>query len=410
MTDKYFSSDIIRLKKALIKRLEWGPAEEWHSSMFTELSKSIFARVGVMISAITLKRFFGVIKHEGVPSITTLDVLSKFMEYENWRTFRLNKRRNILPSVRGVTSRSAYVLFGFALAIVTVLLIANQRPEIPEWPEGITFSSRALTKSYPNSVVFDLDLKQVKADRIQIQQYWDTRKTIDIAVDQRQATGIYYFPGYFRAKLMIDGISIKEHDLFLKSNGWIGTIEYEPVPKYFTPKTTGDNGLNYPSELLAEIIESETPLVSVYHYIDDMGNVSGDNFHLEASIKNSYDDKWAVCQAAQIYIIGSSGAMIFPFSKVGCSSENNLMLNDVYLDGKEVDLSAFGVDLDNYTSIKIDVKEQDVSIAIRDQKIYQGTYSSSMGRLVGLRFKFLGLGEVEFFQLKDQHQRALTFE
>jgi len=99
--------------------------------------------------------------------------------------------------------------------------------------------------------------------------------------------------------------------------------------------------------------------------------------------------------------------MIIPFSKVGCSSDNWMMLNDVYLDGKKNDLSAFGVDLTDFTSIKILVRDKQVSISIRDQEIYNGEYQKTMGELVGLRFKFLGLGEIQSFLIKDQYLKEV---
>jgi hypothetical protein len=407
MTDKNFDSEILRLQKELERKLEWGPAVKWHSSMFDELTEKIYLVSNVMISSATLKRFFKVVRHDGTPSITTLDVLSKFLEYENWRAFRLSKKKRLWSIIEGLPNRSMYVSFGFLLAFITIMLIANRKPAFSVVPDDISFSSRTLTINYPNSVVFDFDLKDIVTDSIYIQQYWDPSKTVAIDKNQSQATGIYYFPGYFRAKLVIDGQPVKEHDLFLRSNGWMGTIEYEPIPKYFTPKKIEENGLSYPKELEVEISSSDQPLVSVYHFINDLGDISGDDFKLEATIKNTYDEKWAICHSSRIYLIGTRGAMIIPFSKVGCSSENNLMLNDLYLNGKENDLSNFGVDLTEFTDIKVDVNNKNVIISLGGQDVYNGNYNDTMGNLVGLRIKFLGLGEIKTLRLLDQYEKEV---
>ena len=151
-------------------------------------------------------------------------------------------------------------------------------------------------------------------------------------------------------------------------------------------------------------------MVSVYQFIDDLGNVSADNFHLETSIQVAFNDKWAICQAARIYIIGTDGAMIFPFSKLGCSSDNNLLLNDVYLNGNKHDLSAFSANLIETTSLELQVFDKKVSVLINGIKVYQNTYSESMGRLVGLRYKFLGLGEVKSLSIKDKAGALITLE
>lgn len=396
-------SEIRKLQNQLIKKLGWGPASQWHSSMFTELSQKVFEATAVKLSIATLKRFFGVLKYDGTPSITTLDALSSFLGFENWRGFKLSKKSKLSDLKEGISHKFIYAIIGFFAALIFIFLIANRNPSPLPIPEGITFSSKSVTNTYPNSVVFDFDLKDLATDSIQIQQYWDRSKTIPIRKEQKQATGIYYFPGYFEAKLMVDGNAIKKHDLFLRSNGWIGTIEYEPIPKYFTPLEQSQNSLHYPAFLSEEISNSEKPLTIAYHYINDLGNVSGDQFDLSVKIKNTYADKWAVCQSSQIYIIGTGGAMIIPFSKVGCSSDNNLMINDFYLNGKEHDLSAFGTNLDHPTPIRILNEGQKLSVFIKDQKVFSTSYSESMGKLVGLRFKFLGLGTVDSLELQDQN-------
>ncbi|MEM6524501.1 MAG: hypothetical protein AAF693_11940 [Bacteroidota bacterium] len=99
--------------------------------------------------------------------------------------------------------------------------------------------------------------------------------------------------------------------------------------------------------------------------------------------------------------------MVIPFSKPGCSSDNDLMLNDLYLDGKEHDLSAFGTNFDDFTSIVIKNKGQNVQVSVYDKVVYEREYQDSMGRFVGLRFKFIGLGEVEDVQLFDQENRPV---
>ncbi|MEQ9007543.1 MAG: hypothetical protein RLP12_06645, partial [Ekhidna sp.] len=199
------------------------------------------------------------------------------------------------------------------------------------------------------------------------------------------------------------------HDLFLKSEGWLGLIEYAPTPKYFVPEIDG-TALSFPEEIKKEIIAREKPVVSSFHFIDDLGRVSGDNFSFSATVKNVFDDRWAVCQAMSIYFIGSTGAMIIPFSKIGCSSDNNLMLNDTYLRGKEHDLSPLSADFTDPVELSIQVEKKQVSILIGGKEVYTEAYKESMGKLVGARIKFKGLGEVLDFKLKDQNGELVLLQ
>tara|TARA_R110002073_G_scaffold128999_3_gene275123 strand:+ start:83947 stop:84783 length:837 start_codon:yes stop_codon:yes gene_type:complete len=261
----------------------------------------------------------------------------------------------------------------------------------------IEFRSHPITESIPNSVVFDFDLNDVTSDSIYIQQFWDETKTIKINAEQKQATGIYYYPGYFRAKLLVDGTIIKENDLFIKSNGWLATIDYEPIPKYFK---SIDN-LSLPLQGISEITESEKPLTSTFHYVDDLKELSGDNFRLKTTIKNSYNDKWAVCQNATIIIVGTKSAHMIPFAITGCSSDMGIMMSDVFLSGKEHDLSSLSIDLSKLTDIEIEVINKQITVYADSKKLFSSAYNESIGRIVGLRYRFLGAGEVSQMTLSN---------
>lgn len=391
-----------RLQQELERQLDWGPPSAWHNSMFTELSELIIQKCKVDLSPTTLKRFFGTVNHNGSPSTTTLDTLSQFVGYENWRSFKLSSKKVTWLSNFQLPSKGLYLSLGFLAAFIVIVLIGTKRPQGSVSLESLSFSSRPVTNSFPNSVVFDFDLKGVDVDNMRIQQYWDPEKTISISKDQKQATGIYYFPGFFRARLMIGSDTASQHDLFLRSNGWMGTIDYSPIPKYFTPASSAESVLTLPQSLTKEIEASEEGETSTYHYVNDLGNVDGDNFQLDATIKIDYTEKWAVCQRALIYVLGSKSALIIPFSKIGCSSDNWVMLSDNYLDGKQSDLSAFGCDLSQFTDVSISATDKNVVVSIAGAEVYQDSYTKTIGRIIGLRFKFLGYGEVKAFSLQNQ--------
>ncbi len=399
MATKSQDPNIQKLKSAVEKTLQWGAVNSWHSKMFEELSDKVFEKTNTMLSVATLKRFFGVVSHSGMPSTTTLDALSKFVGADNWRSFKVatpTRRFKIKAPGKGM-----YMTLGFLLAIVVISLIGNRRPPLEINSSEFEFSSKVLSREYPNSVVFDFKIPEhLETDSLHIQQYWDPSRTIKLEKHHSQATGIYYFPGYFRAKLMVEGQEAQSHDLFLKSNGWMGMVEYDEVPKYFTPFQENDQ-LSIPDEILNEVKDRDQSLITSLHWIDDLGNVSGDNFTFKTTIVNTFDDRWAVCQRLAIYFIGTTGAMIVPFSKIGCSSDLNLMLSNVYLRGKEHDLSALSADFTTPQDLFIDVNQKQVRVSIQGKEVYQAEYQDAMGRLVGVRFKYIGAATVESFQLKD---------
>lgn len=408
-----------KLVKVCLRQIEdklgWGNAAQWHNEVFIELSETIEKETHVLLSPTTLKRVWGRVNYENAPSISTLNALSQFAGYLNWRDFK-NKvdsknpswiERKITPNARIIVV-SASVLTLVFISLFSMIGIGNKNATIDS--SQIKFSSYPIAEGIPNSVVFDFDLNGVKSDSIYIQQFWDRTKTIKIKPGQKQATGIYYYPGYFRAKLLIDGKKIKQHDLFIKSNGWLGTVDYHPIPKYIKEVRQTSNKLSLPSDIIDEIVRSEEPLVSSFHYVKNFEKVSGDNFVLNTTIKNVYRDKWAVCQHASIIIMGTKSSLIIPFSIPGCASELGIMLSETYLNGKEHDLSELGLALTTFKNIKIKVKEKHLTLSAENEKIFSKAYHESIGDIAGIRYHFLGAGEVKSIQLTDISKEIILID
>lgn len=267
------------------EKLGWGPAGEWHSEVFVELSETIQKETHVLLSPTTLKRVWGKVNYKSAPSISTLNVLAQFAGYANWRDFKNKTETQQVGTKVATQSSNQRKLFLYAVGIAVLFIsiyaaIGVKTDTLSEFDfSAIEFSSRPIAKGLPNSVVFDLDLKGLESDSIYIQQYWDPTKTIKLKPNQTRATGQYYLPGYFRAKLLVEGAIKKEHDLFIKSEGWLGTIDYEPIPKYFDESyIRPTQNLLLPSSAITEIASNEKPLVSSFHYVNDFGELSGDNF------------------------------------------------------------------------------------------------------------------------------------
>ncbi len=398
------------------KKLGWGNANQWHNDVFIELSDLIHENTHVLLSPTTLKRVWGKIAYKSAPSISTLNTLSQFAGYENWRDFKNKSNiRKPLWIEKKVAQNIGVIVIAASIMTIAFIsfysMIGSKKSKLDLTDlSKVTFSSKPIAKGLPNSVVFDFNLNNIESDDIYIQQYWDKTKTIKIKSIQDQATGIYYFPGYFGAKLLIDGEVIREHDLFIKSNGWVGTIDYKPIPKYIDQKDLFGSYLSVPASILGEIKTNEDPVVSSFHFVNDFNDVSGDNIFINTSVRNSYREKWAVCQSLRIVILGTSGAMVIPFSIPGCVSDINLMLNDVYLKGKEHDLSAFGADFSKFRNIDIIIKEKTATIFIDNIKVYSSSYNEPIGNFVGVRYKFLGAGEVSFLKVTKKDGKIILHE
>jgi len=87
MIDPIDVKSLLRLKVLIEEQLEWGEIAHWRSYDFEKLSGKIQEKTGVVLSISTLKRIFGKVSYESSPSVTTLNTLSQFVGFEDWRIF-----------------------------------------------------------------------------------------------------------------------------------------------------------------------------------------------------------------------------------------------------------------------------------------------------------------------------------
>ncbi len=405
--------------KLIEQKLGWRPADEWRNYEFTELSEKILDVTNVNLSATTLKRIFGKLKYDSLPSSATLNALAAFLGYSSWMNFKSQQQLNKQPEIKAdvVEERSSFfkrkvwpvsaAVVGIS-AILAFTFLSGRSVHPLKNEKEIVFKSKPLADGLPNSVVFNVDLKGNAPDKIVIQQSWDSTRTVSLKPGQTEATGIYYIPGYFRAKLILDGKIIKEHDLFIKSDTWMATIDHQPVPTYVKNENLLMNEKMEVSEnVLNEIKTISKPTWLTYHLVKPFGGLQSDNFTLESSIKNYFAEGSAVCKTAKIFVLCSKGAFIIPFSIPGCISDVNLKVNDVYLQGKSNDLSAFRADLSDWADVKVEAKDRLMKIFLNDKLIRQETYKEDAGEVVGLRFSFLGAGAVKNVKLMNEKGEAV---
>lgn len=75
------------------------------TSDFDYLSETIFRRIGVHISASTLKRLWGYSSERVTPRLSTLSFLAKFIGYKDWNEFCQNNEKTIANTSAHILNR-----------------------------------------------------------------------------------------------------------------------------------------------------------------------------------------------------------------------------------------------------------------------------------------------------------------
>ncbi len=382
--------------------MSWGPCSDWTNEEYMSACRQILEATGVSLSHTTLKRICGKVRYDNSPSMTTLNALAVFVGYEHWREL-MNAVSNGKPvakrfrfSRRTGWIAAATVAFGLVLSFTII-----KSGELPgNISDQVVFTSRPVTTTYPNSVVFDLDLAGISSDDMRIQQYWDPTKTISLSPGQTAATGIYYLPGYYRASLIVDETVVKGHDLFLKSDGWIATIGGDSIPNYISEEVAIDGKITVSDSIVNIIADRSKPTSLTYHYVAETG-IDADNFQLTTTFRNTLASGPSVCKSLRLLVLCTKSAIIVPVSIPGCISNNNLMVSDQYFSGKENDLSAFSSNMTGPQHLRLSNRNQTLTVFLNDEEVKQVPYNDSLGKIAGFRFAFLGAGEILSLEVND---------
>ncbi len=261
----------------------------------------------------------------------------------------------------------------------------------------------------PNTVIFTYDVKESNTDSVFIQQSWDPKLRHKVEKSGSIFTTTYYYPGFYKAKLLLDDQIVSEKDLYIKSDGWIGTIEKSPVPFYLDEgEISGSDMIEISSDHLVERgydLNSELPNTDLY-IVEDFGEVSGNNFKLTTRFKNTLGRGEAICQKTSVFILCSETPFIIPFSIKGCIGELNMMLPGKFIGGQKNDLSGFGVDFSDWIELEVTVVNGLLEIKVNSQAVYKDTLSVDPGKLVGVRYKYHGTGAVRSLEIQSAGQLA----
>ncbi|MBD2755169.1 hypothetical protein [Spirosoma validum] len=418
---------LARCRQLIEEKVGWGSGESWATQDFERLSELIAQQTSVSLSITTLKRVWGRVKYDSAPTTTTLNTLVQFAGYENWQQFKTTSQLQyvapgISPDVVTVSAPEplqkpvlrrwwigAGLLVGLVGLSVFFLNYVNHRPLSPEL---FSFSSQYVAKGIPNSVVFHYDATASPTDSVFIQQSWDPRRRQLVPKEGHEHTSIYYYPGYFRAKLVVGKQIVQEQDLLIPSEGWNVAIEQEPVPVYVKPKEVIHNGsLGIPVTLIQHqniSMQPKLPMVQ-YRYVQEFDGLRNDNFTLETRVKSDFKQGSSVCQHVTIMILCKNQYFAIPLSAKGCVGDLNLYLAGHFAEAKTKNLSGFGADLSKWVDMRCDVRNKKAQLFVGGKKAYEAVLPTEAKDIIGISYDFEGTGSVDFVRF-TQPDGKVVFE
>ena len=410
-------SDLKQLLLVIERQLDWGDPSEWQSRDFEILNELILEKTKISLSASTLRRIWGRVEYNHLPSGTTLDTLSRFAGFENWRAFiKHNSSKGgqtvsvIIPveKTRRVPGRWLSAgLVVFAIIIAGVAGIYMKRADPPINKDKYTFYSHPVTRTIPNSVIFNYDARVSPTDSVFIQQSWDPQGRSKVDKDRHQFTSIYYRPGFYHAKLVVNKQVVKEHALMIPSDGWLGLIGHQPVPVYLDRKEfMFADRLQIPVSAITQKnipLEPQPPVVELYN-VGNFKPVPLKNFSFSTQVRNDFGQGSAACRVIIVYLFTDGYPIIASLSNKGCVSGLRILNGYEFFPGKTNDLSGFGADMSQWQKFSCKANGKNIEYYVNDKLAFTTPMPPYRANIIGISYEFEGTGAVKDVHLKDGDQ------
>lgn len=426
MTAPAIPHPVSKLKTQMESQLQWGESTTWSNYDFEKLSEQIAEKTSVSLSVSTLKRIFGKVNYKSEPSLTTLNALSQFLNYDDWRDFlNKNPENTVIPTLKEeilpipLTKTPSWnrqrlallVLILVSLGIFSFFFLSSK----PKYnPEDFRFTSKTiLTQGLPNSVVFDFDATKANPqDSVFIAQSWDVRRKVWVNKNDKHHSSIYYYPGYFKAKLMIGKEIIKEHDIQIKTDGWLGLVEADwgKEPLYFkTSEMVKSQTVEVNKELLNKYnltLHPTPPKVRFFNQKDIKG-IMTDNFTFETELKSGEAEGANLCQKVTVLLQAKNDILIATLADQGCIGDISLAAYGQYIESKKEDLSGFGCNPTEWTKLRIECRQGKMTFYVNNQQAYTTKILNPATEIVGVQYRFNGTGAVRNTWLEGKKSKVI---
>lgn len=399
-------------------RFNRGSAIHWKNGDFTDLGKVVFQETGVNISTNTLKRIFGKISvdEDYLPQQATLDALIKYGGYQIGDELSLTPMSNVRPAAPGGVKPTNQSTRFKRMAVVVLVLMAGgiglvKYLNTPNQLKG-SITLQNTSGLLPATAFFKLELPETE-DSLFI-NFGDKSAYAKLAPSQTSISHIYLFPGVFPVALQIKGQVIDTATVFVRSNKWMGFGYHRqadlPDRYYAFPAQKNVDSLFSIShkQLFSSGVDTTGSLFTRLCNFTDV-DASADNFQLEASFKNDVEEKGMYCNSTQLQVSGAKGMIRFKLVSPGCSSSVLNVVGENRYEGSTSDLSGFSIHLENWNHVKMVNRNKHITFWVNDKKLFEGSYTQSLGDIKGLFLEFGGTGFVKTLQLGDGNRVFYRF-
>jgi hypothetical protein len=385
------------------------------------LADCIEEKSAIKLSLSTLKRVWKK-DYKQTPHPSTLQALVSVLDYKDWREFKVQQISASAVAITPHTKKrgcflNRWVALPIAVALPIVVGIIIFHPgqsgkSTPIIKGPVTFTgNKTVSQGVPNTIIFNYDLSKVEGDSFFFQQSWNALERIKLDPQRHYFSNIYYYPGFHQAKLIVNDSILKSFPVHITTDGWMPIARYldtDNMPVYIKKEDPVINGALHvtQNDLISSHVNFNKGFVVGYYNLRDFDNSYSDNFSLDTRIVCDSINTIA-CPRFELVVICETDVFFVRMVAKGCERDIALKMGEVYQDGSQNDLSAFGRNLYSWQRLQIQVARKSVTIYLDERPVYSTAFKNDFGKVVGLVYNFTGTGAVDYVKLKNGENRVI---
>jgi hypothetical protein len=385
------------------------------------LADCIEEKSGIKLSLSTLKRVWKK-DYDQTPHPSTLQALVSVLGYKDWQEFKLHQLStpaviSTAPTKKRGWFLNRWVVLPIAVGLPILLWVIAFRPgqsakSKPVIKGPVTFTgNKTVSQGVPNTIIFNYDVSNVEADSFFFQQSWDPLDKIKLDRQGHYYSNIYYYPGFHQAKLIANDSILKGFPVHITTDGWMPIARYlltDNMPLYIKKDDPViDRALHITrNDLISSNVNLDLGFVLGYYNVREFENTYSDNFSLDTRIVcDSFNT--ITCPRFELVVICEADVFFVRMVGKGCERDIAVKIGEVYQDGIQNDLSAFGRNLYTWQRLQIQVAGKRATIYLDERPVYTATFKNDFGKVVGLVYNFTGTGAVDYVKIKNGENKLV---
>jgi hypothetical protein len=399
------------------------PVAEWRSADYNSLSVRLGKETKVYLSENTLKRIFGRLKtpQRYFPQKATRDAMAQFIGYRDWLEFELIYSTSVSNSktteVAQITdhkvenpvadgkpkAKKTSLILSIVVIILAIIIVALFLEFYDSEPKEVELVCINPYGNVPHTALFKLQSKKPFDQNTPFEiNFMDEGLSATIKGKQ-EVTQFFKNPGVVYVTLLYKKKPIDTTTVYMQTKGWVANSANDTsrtFPVAGLRSLDRNNMYVSASQLDSAGLDISKPFLMVYSNIRRT-NISGDNFELSCNIRAEDNRPGTQCIQSTIIVLGDKDRHYIRLYKPSCVAFSEYKFSEVNENGSSRYLGNIGYDLHNGGNIVLKIENKKISLIINKKKVLSSSYRKSIGKVMGVKFLFNGIGKVISPELRD---------